>query len=206
MGLHRAGFDVSGVDIVPQPNYPLAFGFRCEDALTVPLDGYDFIWASPPCQAYSPLNAYNRKDYPDLVAPIRERLKAAGVPYVIENVPQAPLIDPVQLCGAMFGLNLYRHRNFEASFPLTAPAHPRHEWTCARNGYLPGATRPFMSIHGGKHSIAWRERAAAEMGVPWMKTIREVCEAIPPAYSEHIGRQSCAYLPPWWWAELDAAE
>jgi len=199
-GLHRAGFDVTGVDIAPQPNYP----FACfnMDALAFPLRygappgvaGYDFVWASPPCQAYSPLNAYNRKDYPDLIAPVRAKLIASGIPYVIENVVQAPLQNPVLLCGAMFGLNLYQHRNFEASFPIVPPAHPKHRWTCQRNGYLPSVTRPFMTITGGKHSNAWRERAAAEKGVPWMKEISEVCEAIPPAYAEHIGRAALAHI------------
>lgn len=200
MGLHLAGFDVTGVDIEVQPNYP----FPCftMNALAFPLryggppgqPGYDFIWASPPCQAYSPLNAYNKKTYPDLVAETRAKLVLSGIPFVIENVVQAPLENAVTLCGSMFGLKMYRHRNFEASFPLEAPKHPKHEWTCQRNGYLPSVTRPFMTITGGKHSIAWRERAAAEMGVPWMRHVREVCEAIPPAYAEYIGRAAIAHI------------
>jgi DNA (cytosine-5)-methyltransferase 1 len=200
MGLHRAGFDVTGVDIEPRLNYPFpCFGL---DALAFPLryggppgePGYDFIWASPPCQSYSPLNAYNKKDYPDLIAEVRHKLRLSGIPYVIENVVQAPLENPVTLCGTMFGLKVYRHRNFEASFPLAAPPHPRHSERCARNGYLPTPERPFMSIHGGRHSNAWKERAAAELGVPWMTDIREICEAIPPAYAEYIGRAAIAHL------------
>lgn len=190
MGYHRAGFEVVGVDIEPQPNYP--FRFIQADALEVlastsMLARFDAIHASPPCQAYSPLNAINRREYPDLVAPVRELLDASGLPYVIENVVQAPLRDPVVLCGGMFGLSLYRHRAFESNVPLAAPAHPRHEARCARNGYLPTKEAPFMSIHGGKHSRAWREKAADVMGVPWTRTIVEVCEAIPPAYTEYIG-------------------
>lgn len=188
MGYHRAGFDVVGVDIAPQPNYP--FEFHQADALDfLAAHGHEFdaIHASPPCQAYSPLNAYNHKAYPDLVDDVRAGLIATGLPYVIENVPQAPLREPALLCGAMFGLTVYRHRAFETSFPLTAPPHPVHLQRCVRNGYLPTPDRPFMSIHGGKHSKAWRTKAAEVMGVPWTTTITEVCEAIPPAYTHHIG-------------------
>lgn len=199
-GLHDAGFDVIGVDIDPQPEYP--FPCFALDALMYPLRyggppgvaGFDLVWASPPCQSYSPLNAYNKKDYPDLIAAVRAKLIASGISYVIENVPQAPLRDPVLLCGPMFGLKVYRHRAFEASFPIPQPEHHRHTALCARNGYLPTKERPFMSIHGGRHSEAWRKAAAAELGVPWMKTIRQVCEAIPPAYSEHIGRAALAHI------------
>jgi DNA (cytosine-5)-methyltransferase 1 len=191
MGYHRAGFDVVGVDVKPQPNYP--FEFIHEDALgflesLIAGDGIGAIHASPPCQAYSPLNAYNGKDYPDLVDPVRALLLQAGLPYVIENVPQAPLLDPVRLCGSMFGLRIYRHRAFESSVELDAPRHTRHVARCARNGYLPNPAAPFMSIHGGRHSKAWVRAAAEQMGVPWMSNVREVCEAIPPAYTEHIGQ------------------
>jgi DNA (cytosine-5)-methyltransferase 1 len=199
MGYHRAGFDVVGVDIAPQPNYCGDAAFIQADAL-VCLRGlamahekgwapeFDAIHASPPCQSYSTLNAYNHKDYPDLVGKVRELLIATGLPYVIENVPQAPLRDPIMLCGSMFGLRVYRHRLFESSAPLVVPAHPVHAARCVRNGYLPTLDQ-FMTISGGKHSRAWQARAAEVMGVPWTRTIREVCEAIPPAYTEHVGRQ-----------------
>lgn len=191
MGLYRAGFRVIGVDIEPQPNYP--FEFIQGDAMEQPLDGAAFAWASPPCQKYSPLNAYNKKEYPDLVAPMRAKLLAAGIPWAMENVVQAPLIHPTMLCGCMFGLRVYRHRNFETSFPLHAPTHPKHTAICARNGYLPKPGQ-FMTISGGKHSEAWRRAAAETLGVPWTKTIREVCEAIPPAYSEFIGRAALRHI------------
>lgn len=194
MGLIRAGFEVCGVDIKPQPNYPSSF--QCLDALKISVEALkvvSFVWASPPCQAYTPLNAYNKKDYPDLIATIRERLVASGTPYVIENVVQAPLQKPIMLCGSMFGLKVYRHRNFEASFPIMPPAHPEHIHKCSRNGNLPIGDQ-FMTITGGKHSRAWREAAAEAMGVPWMKTIREVCEAIPPTYSEFIGHRAIKYI------------
>jgi DNA (cytosine-5)-methyltransferase 1 len=154
MGYSRAGFEVVGVDIEPQPRYQ--FEFIQADALEVLApwhddDGsfrspwvqrFDAIHASPPCQAYTPLNAYNHKAYPDLVFDTRVLLEQTGLPYVIENVTQAPLIDPTTLCGTMFGLRLYRHKAFEASFSLGARAHPRHLARCSRNGYLPTAERP----------------------------------------------------------------
>jgi DNA (cytosine-5)-methyltransferase 1 len=208
-GYQDAGFYVIGVDRHPMPNYA-GDEFVQADALSVlelligdlrgnvrgsawRLRDFDAIHASPPCQAYSPLNAYNRKEYPDLVGPVRELLKAAGLPYVIENVPQAPLDDPITLCGHMFGLRLYRHRGFETSFPITQPPHLRHVAKCARNGYFPDDDQ-FMSIHGGKHSKAWQKKAAEEMGVPWMKSIVEVCEAIPPAFTRCVGEQLADHL------------
>jgi DNA (cytosine-5)-methyltransferase 1 len=190
-GYHRAGFDVLGVDSDPQPDYP----FPCvrADAIEYLSAGLPrramAVHASPPCQAYTPLNAYNHHDYPDLVAPTRDLLALNGLPYVIENVPQAPLCEPVTLCGPMFGLRVYRHRAFEPGGGLTIepPPHPPHIARCARNGYLPTADRPFMSIHGGRHSRAWQRAAAEVLGTPWMTTIRQVCEAIPPAYTRYIG-------------------
>ena len=124
MGYHRAGFEVVGVDNRPQPNYPFEFWQR--DALLVlrtcdPFD-FDAIHASPPCQAFT---AYQRTcnvgDYPDLIAPVRELLKATGLPYVIENVHGAPLLESVVLCGSQFDLDVQRHRLFETNWPLDAP-------------------------------------------------------------------------------------
>jgi DNA (cytosine-5)-methyltransferase 1 len=204
-GYQEAGFYVVGVDHRPMPNY-CGDEFIQMDALELlsrllageevegwKLEDFDAVHASPPCQAYSPLNAYNGKDYPDLIEPVRELLVTTGLPYVIENVVQAPLLEPAILCGGMFGLRLYRHRSFETSFPLLVPGHPPHESRCARNGYLP-APDQFMSIHGGKHSKAWQRKAAEEMGVAWMRTIPEVCEAIPPAYTKHIGSYLLSHI------------
>jgi DNA (cytosine-5)-methyltransferase 1 len=186
-GYVRAGHTVLGVDIHPQPTYP--YKFLQWDALDLDIRGFDFIHASPPCQAYSPLNAYNQINYPDIIHPMREMLVRTGIPFVIENVMQAPLINPVKLCGPMFGLKLYRHRGFEAhGFTLEQPQHARHYELCSRNGYLPTEDRPFMSIHGGKHSIAWTRKACEYMQTPWMITVKEVCESIPPAYTEYIGQ------------------
>lgn len=114
MGYYRAGFEVVGVDIKPQPNFP--FEFHQANALDFPVDGFDIIHASPPCQAHTCLNVmWNAKKHADFVEPTREKLKASGLPYIIENVPGAPLIDPIKLCGSMFGLgagpyDLRRHR------------------------------------------------------------------------------------------------
>jgi DNA (cytosine-5)-methyltransferase 1 len=202
-GYEQAGFDVTGVDIDPQPNYPGEF--IQADALEILRDRefmalFSAVHASPPCQHYSNLNAYNHKDYPDLIAPTRELILETGLPYVIENVEAAAseLKNPVTLCGLMFGLRVRRHRLFETNWNLTAPAHPEHVELCTRNGYLPTPERPFMTITGGKHSRAWQNAACDAMDMPWIKVpaggdtqlgIREVCEAIPPAYTEYIGWQ-----------------
>jgi DNA (cytosine-5)-methyltransferase 1 len=200
---------VVGVDVDPQPNYP--FEFHRADAVEFIAEHggeFDAGHASPPCQNWSPLNAYNRKTYPALIAPIRRAFADAGIPYVIENVEPArsELVDPVCLCGTMFGLPVYRHRLFETSFDLSVPDHPDHVERCTRNGYLPTPEAPFMSIHGGKHSRAWQEAASLAMGIPHLvaatsgtpvKTaIREVCEAIPPAYTEYIGGHLVSALRP----------
>jgi len=104
MGLHRAGFDMTGVDINPQPRYP--FKFIQGDAMEQDLNGFDFVWASPPCQHYSGMSGCRdglRETYPDLIGPVRDMLTAWGGPWIIENVMRAPLRNPVMLCGAMFG-------------------------------------------------------------------------------------------------------
>lgn len=192
VGYHRAGFtEIVGVDIAPQPRYPFAFvqADALEFLASTRADDYDLIHASPPCQDYSPTRHYNGKRYPRLIEPVRNLLEDRGRPYVIENVPGAPLRAPVVLCGQMFGLRVYRHRLFESSDLTLAPAHPSHREVCARNGVVPASDKGFMTITGGKHSRAWQRAACEVMGTPWMRTIREVCEAVPPAYTEWIGRQ-----------------
>lgn len=189
MGYYRAGFDVIGVDLNPQPHYP--FEFYQADALTFEIRGAHAVHASPPCQHYSRMRSVTRGQYPDLVAATRDWLEAAGVPWVIENVPGAPLRDPVELCGLSFGLNVIRHRLFESPVCLLAPAHGAHR---------PGTYSP--TGHGDPN---WRERAAfphlrgrgytqrcrEAMGVDWM-TRDELAQSIPPAYTEHIGKQLIA--------------
>lgn len=196
-GYHRAGFDVVGVDIAPQPNYP--FEFVQANALDFADDPFftefDAVHASPPCQRFSDLAKRNGNAdaWPNLVAPIRERLKASGLPYVIENVEGAPLISPVILCGTMFPeLRVIRHRLFESNVLLLSPGgHPSHPlvYTLDRRKSHYGLLddmRAFVQVTGGGNcSIAAAKDA---MGIDWM-TKRGLNEAIPPAYTEWIGRQ-----------------
>jgi len=137
MGYARAGFEVVGVDINPQPRYP--FEFHQADALDYLREHghrFDAVHASPPCQAYSETRKIQSNEHPELIPPTRAALQRVGLPWVIENVPGSPLIDPVELCGAMFGLRVYRHRLFEASFPVTVPEHPaiEYEFEISQNG------------------------------------------------------------------------
>lgn len=202
MGLWRAGFDVTGVDIEPQPRYP--FPFIHADALDVRFRGFDFIWASPPCQADTAMkHAPGAKGdaNPRLIVPMRARLKASGVPWVMENVVGAALLDPVTLCGSMFGLGaqgyqLQRHRLFESNFPIP-PLECCHD---ARPviGVYGGHSRCRAASAGGRGTkdvwIGGHKAAASEaMGIDWM-TLEEISEAIPPAYSEHIGRAAIAII------------
>jgi len=190
MGYHRAGFEVVGVDIEPQPHYP--FEFIQADALTVDLAGFDVIHASPPCQAFT---AYRRRrgvgeGYPDLIEPIRRRLDAAGVPYVIENVAGAPLRDAIMLCGSAFGLDVQRHRYFESNVPLIAPACDHSVWTPR----FPPATNR-TNLRRTVEVGVWRIPLAVQqqaMGIDWLP-LAQLTEAIPPAYTEHIGRQLVAW-------------
>jgi len=203
MGYHNAGFDVLGVDLNPQRNYPFEFR-QCDairfarDVVRTGVDGMTFdgrtisaIHASPPCQYYSAMSACRpglAAKYPALVEPIRELLIASGLPYVMENVVGAPLIDPITLCGTMFGLELYRHRLFESNIPLVAPEHPRHVIPASKAGHWTPGT--IMSVSG---HVAPMSHARAIMGMDWT-TRDELVEAIPPAYAEHVGRQLLAHL------------
>lgn len=205
VGYARAGFEVYGVDNRPMPRYP--FGFMQDDALDVLrhlvggwsigpflpsgkrfwLRDLDAIHASPPCQAYSWASARHRNagvEYPDLLEPTRELLEKSGKPWVIENVPGAPFDSAITLCGLMFGLRVYRHRSFEASFVLLSPRHPHHRERCAPVGCAP-KNNEFITVagHFGKLS-----RASAAMGIDWMSR-QELSQAIPPAYTEYVGRQ-----------------
>lgn len=185
MGLHRAGFEVMGVDIEPQPSYP--FEFAQMDALDVNPWSFDFVWASPPCQAFT---AYKRrtahvKPRRNLIPAVRKLLSDYGVPYVIENVPGAPLHASLMLCGSMFGLDVRRHRIFETSFPVEQPQCAHHKQT----GKFPQATnrknkRKTVEVGVWRIPLAVQRKA---MGIDWM-SVKELSQAIPPAYSEHIGR------------------
>jgi len=193
VGYSRAfpGAEIVGVDLAAQPRYP--FHFVQADAMTYPLDGFDLIHASPPCQRYSDLAKRNGNAdaWPDLVGPVRDRLELAGVPYVIENVEGAPLVNPVVLCGTMFpGLRVLRHRLFECSFPvqqLLHPAHPlvfTHDKRKGHYGALDQDTAFVQVTGGGNATVA---NKADAMGIDWM-TGHELNEAIPPAYTHWIGR------------------
>lgn len=187
MGYSRAGFDVVGVDINAQPHYP--FEFHQADAMTFPLDGYDAIHASPPCQAYSVASRCVpglADTCPDLIAPMRERLATVTVPWVIENVVGAPLINPLMLCGNMFGLRLFRHRLFESNVPLPLALHPPHGVLGTQAGkWKPGR---IISVAGNCAPIAEARRA---MGIDWMNR-GELSQAIPPAYTRWIGEHLMA--------------
>lgn len=179
MGYYRAGFQIVGVDHLPQPRYP--FAFVQADALEVAREhGHKFsaIHASPPCQHYSQATSWrgDRAKHPDLIAPTRAVLRSTQRPYVIENVEgaRAHLIDPVMLCGSAFGLPIRRHRYFELAFRVhrTPPACQHRE-------------TDYSHDHRKKQTESVYRRA---MGVEWM-TVVESREAIPPAYTEFLGRQ-----------------
>ena len=184
MGYHRAGFEVVGVDIKPQKHYP--FEFHQADAMTYPLDGFDVIHASPPCQAFTVYrNNGNVGQYPDLIEPIRKRLK--GMVFVLENVPGAP-VSGITLCGTFFKeLEVRRHRLFESSRFLFAPI-------CS-HGALRALKYPGSSNRPNGRTVCnvgeWRvpfEQQKRAMGIDWM-SLEELSEAIPPAYTEFIGKQ-----------------
>jgi DNA (cytosine-5)-methyltransferase 1 len=199
MGYHRAGFDVVGVDIKPQPRFP--FEFHQADAMTFPLEGYDAIHASPPCQAYSAAWALHKRVHPRLVEAVRGRLLATGLPFVIENVERSPLrrepgldgLHGIRLCGTAFGMTvvvrgqeyeLRRHRLFESNVFLA-------DLSC--NHRLPvigiyghGESKPMRGKRG--YQISTAEVRREIMGMPWANR-DEIAEAIPPAYTEWIGKQ-----------------
>ena len=198
LGYRRAGFDITGVDINPQPNYP--FPFVQADALALDmkfLRQFDAIHASPPCQSYSDLAKRNKNadKWPRLVEPVRKMLKETGRLWAIENVEGAPLIDPVVLCGTMFpGLRVIRHRLFENNFSLRQPdhiphvKHPKvHTLDKRKNHY--GKTcewKDFVMVTGGGNCSVAAARDA--MGIEWM-TKKEINESIPPAYTKYVGKE-----------------
>jgi DNA (cytosine-5)-methyltransferase 1 len=200
MGYSRAGFEVVGVDISPQPHYP--FRFIQANALTLDpkfIAEFDAIHASPPCQSYSDLAKRNRNahEWPRLVEPVRELLIRSGLPYVIENVDGAPLLDAVVLCGTMFpNLRVLRHRLFEANFAIVPPPHKKHPkvHTFDRRKSHYGKTdewTDFVQVTGGGNCTLAAARQA--MGIDWM-TKNEINESIPPAYTEFIGHELLRYM------------
>ena len=189
MGYHRAGFDVVGVDINPQPHYP--FEFHQGDALAFLMeygDEFDVIAGSPPCQAHTNAQKIMGNQHPDYIDSMRALLPE-GKPYVIENVPGAPLRNPIELCGAMFRLGTYRHRLFESNIELAVPDHPEHSARTTKMGRKPIAGE-FMHVVGNFSGV---QQARQAMGIDWM-TRDGLRESIPPAYTEFIGAQLLASL------------
>lgn len=187
MGYSRAGFDVIGCDISPQPHYP--FAFVRADALAPPFDlsGFDLIHASPPCQAYSRAGRLREAQggtalSGDLLAATRAMLRASGVPYVIENVPGAPMDGAIQLCGSMFGLKVRRHRLFECPFFALQPPCD-HDTQGRPVGVY---HRMGDEIPSGGKTARTIEEAQKAMGIDWLPW-DALKEAIPPAYTEWIG-------------------
>lgn len=224
MGYHRAGFEVVGVDIQPQKHYP--FEFHQADAMTYPLEGFDAIHASPPCQAFSSMRKgrWSERRHPDYIAPLRNRFNALSIPYVIENVVGAPLKASILLCGTMFGLGtvegsqLRRHRYFECKPPIFfvnpcshngyaaigvygGGQHPQRRYNAINRKvrvpdgceYVRPATIGVSGNSGGKSTRDGLDHYGLEkrkeaMQIDWMNG-DELSEAIPPAYTEFIGKQ-----------------
>ena len=213
MGLHRAGFDVVGFDAKPQPRYP--FEFVQTDWQDAPLQEFDGVWASPPCQRYSTgTDPRAKAGHPDLVPSVQAAFRSGGVPYVIENVPGSPVRATLMLCGLSFCLALLRHRYFECSFVCLAPAHVSHkglDWrkgdfvtVCSGGGFNalheyskagPDQDRGEVARRYRQERNVWQRKAIYEkaMGIDWM-TRYELTQAVPPAYSEWIGRQWLKYF------------
>src|ERR1039458_774731 len=199
-GYSKAGFDIVGVDINPQPNYP--FAFVQTDAMNLDpkfISTFDAIHASPPCQSYSDLAKRNGNAdaWPRLIDPVREVLERSGLPYIIENVEGAHLRNPIVLCGTMFkGLRVIRHRLFETNFPILTPkhgSHPKVHTFDKRKAHYgkPDDMVDFVQVTGGGNCTIAAARDA--MGINWM-TKNELNEAIPPAYTRFIGKQLLAFM------------
>ena len=213
-GLMQAGFSVVGVDILPQPHYP-GDEFVQADALQylaiADLSGISFVWASPPCQAYSAVScAPGKHRDADLVAATREALKRTGLPYVIENVVGAPLFSPVLLCGSMFGLETHpypdgwrieRHRLFETSFPIPFTPACQHDDrpVCAiYGGHFRDRRRAKRTNHRSGSNIP-TELGFEAMGIPRdAMTVAEISDAIPPAYSKFIAEKFLEQFAEMW--------
>jgi DNA (cytosine-5)-methyltransferase 1 len=191
MGYHRAGFDVTGVDNRPQPRYP--FTFHRGDAMTWPLDGFDAVHASPPCQDHSDLRSRAGIHGTGwMLSATLDRLAASGIPWVVENVPGAPMPGALLLCGAAFGLGvdgyaLRRHRLFLSDVWLMGPG-----CACGDSPVLGvyGTGGGGRMTRGVKADI---RQARLLIDCPWMTTA-ELSQAIPPAYTEHVGLQMLAAL------------
>lgn len=199
-GYDRAGFDCIGIDHEAQPNYP--FPFIKMDALwaleVLDLSKFAAIHASPPCQNHSNLRYRSERRRLDRteIEPVREALNDTGLPWIIENVEQAPLIDAVTLCGSMFALGVRRHRLFETSFPLGQP-ECRHELQTPQyqNPDARGKAQfsGVVNVYGKCSYKGEREVREKAMDIDWMSNY-ELTQAVPPAYTEYVGMQAHAHL------------
>ena len=199
MGYAHAGFtEILGVDNEPQPNYPFTFiQADALDFMDAMIDGreniaYDLIHASPPCQRWSV--ARHSDNHPDLIRKTQERLSILSQQYVIENVPQAPLVKDLMLCGSMFGMEIRRHRVFELSFSVNAPPFCNHQWENPKAPFL-------VAGHGGGWSEGHKNyynfpHAQDLMYMPWAGNRKEIIEAVPPPYTRWIGHQFAKNNPP----------
>lgn len=201
MGYHRAGFEVVGVDKHPKSRYP--FEFHQADSLEYLAEHwqeFDAFHASPVCKGYSKLaSLYPDRQYPDEIADFRRALKATGKPYVIENVVGAPLENYVMLCGSMFGLKVYRHRLFECNPPvMLSPASCNHWGKASGSKSMKAEKRvtpnlddfDILTVTGHDFILSHAREA---MGIDWMSQAG-ISQAVPPAYTEHIGRQLLAAI------------
>lgn len=202
VGMMRAGASVTGVDISQQPEHPGFYNmlaFRHADALSLPLSfiqSFDFVWASPPCQAYTYAAARWRnsgKTWPDLVGATRDLLLSSGVPFCIENTAGAPIRHDLMLCGEMFDLRVIRHRYFELEgFEVVQPEHIKHRGmvkdgyyvTVAGNGgdYAGHNFCKLMDLPGATQLKTWQ----VAMDIDWIQNKKTLREAVPPAYSAYI--------------------
>lgn len=193
MGYSKAGYEVVGVDIIPQPNYPFAFvQMDAIETLKHILDGNlrpNFIHASPPCQvdlAITKGTNAGKYSYPDLYPITRELMLQTGIPGVIEHPSAA---KHVVLCGEMFNLGVIRHRRFELiGWKTDPPKHVRHRGRV--RGWRHGVfyDGPYVGAYGDGGGRGSADELRVAMGIPWMQTRRELTEAIPPAYTEWIGQ------------------
>ena len=180
-GLEQAGFDVTGLDIEPQPHYP--FPFILADMMTHPLEGYDCYWASPPCERWSScVNPTGGKEWrlkhPDLITPMRQRLLEMGKPFVLENVPGSPLQNYIKVDGTMVGIRTIKERWFEChGFEITFLPTPFNANGLVKKGIFAGIMR-----HGkDSRELTKREHLAAAYEIDWFMTRDELRKAIPPA-------------------------
>jgi len=192
-GYEQAGFAVTGIDIEAHPNHRGVFiQSDAIEYLKAHYHEYDAIHASPPCQAYSQASAQFRsrgKEYATLIEATRDALIETKLPYIIENVPGSPLINPIQLCGAMFGMRTYRHRLFESNIPLEEPPHPKHISKNTPMGRKPkqGEFIQYVGHFSGVGEVK-------EMtGLHWLNQ-NELAQSIPPQYTRYIGIQLIKYL------------